>query len=763
MENKKHPIIAHGELYAESISKRSGGGSKESPHEYEVAKQKITNDIDKIFQEIHNQHEVFLEEKIVCIRLEPKFEAKSYTPDQLLVDDGMEIVGGRKYRFTDDDNVEQTAKLYFVKTDDVGLKELKNTLASGVKDTVDVWRNQIESIHSFDLLRPDEKIMGFSDMWKTGTVEIILHPIKDEQDEVLELFYSTSKIPTENTKVKIYDNGLIFISAKCGRSELECIKYFNPLRAVHPIGQIGITPIRHVSMGDAPQVILSNKKSVLNVGVFDGGADDTLPLLKGHVNAVDCVSAPLNRDYLSHGTAVCGVVLHGNLVGKNKTTILPPPCVSVESYRVLPVKDHNDFELYEAIDAIEKIVKSRPDIQLYNVSFGPVGAIIDDSINRFTYVLDKLTYEGADGKLNPLFCVAVGNNGDLDEPLNRVQSPADMVNGLGVGAYTYLTDGSKTRAPYSCVGYGREGAKIKPDFLDFGGSIDRPFVLVGSHAGSLASSYGTSFSSPLVVHKIGKLMAQSDDIVPHLGRTLLIHNAVTDKKLTPEEQGYGYCPEDVNDVLSCDDKRVTILYSGQFEPTQTVRLPIFSPKINDVAGMVDISWTITTVVAPDANDPDAYTNDCIEDTFIPHERTFKFYKKDPETGKILTKKLNLTKTDDYIKSEQLLTEGYVQADLPTSSPAKQSWSETDLRSVDFKWDTIVKKRRRMRGSSLLNPVLMLHAIDRNGFNAQCIKYHVVISIEASKYSGSLYDAILQTYSNLVPITMRNISRILVDI
>lgn len=53
--------------------------------------------------------------------------------------------------------------------------------------------------------------------------------------------------------------------------------------------------------------------------------------------------------------------------------------------------------------------------------------------------------------------------------------------------------------------------------------------------------------------------------------------------------------------------------------------------------------------------------------------------------------------------------------------------------TDLKWDTIMKKRQ-------------LHAIDRNG-HAQHIQYHVAISIEAPKYAGSLYDAILQTYQN----------------
>jgi hypothetical protein len=758
MKDEKFPIIAHGELYAESITKTSSGGPKKIPHEYETAKYNIIKDIDNVFQKIQEKQEIFLKEKIVCVRMEPKFEAKSYVPSQLIVDKAMDIVGGRKYSFTDDTEKEHSAKLYFLKTDDMGMYRLKETLLSGEKDRTELWRNQIGSIHSVDLLRPEEKVMGFPDNWDNGVVEIILHPLKNEYEVMLKLFYETTKIPMENTRVKSYGDGPTFISAKCSGVEIERLMRFNPLRAIHPLGEIDITPVRAFS-GKAPTTSPLNKKSMITVGVFDGGVDNQIPLLKGHVHTNDCVTAIPDYDYLSHGTAVCGVVLHGDLAEKKETDSLPIPCVFVESYRVLPIQDKSDLELYEAIDAIENIVNSRKDIKLYNLSFGPQGAIVDDSINRFTYVLDQLTYAIADDEINPLFCVAVGNCGDLIEPLNRIQSPSDMVNGLGIGAYTYKTSGSKVRARYSCVGSGREGAKIKPDILDFGGDIARPFVLASLTAGDLVTSSGTSFSSPLIVNKIGKLMAFSENIKPHLARTLLIHNAIVDKDHNQKEQGHGFCLENVDDILNCEDKKVTILYSGVLKPTQVVRLPIFSPDINSVKGTVTISWTITTIVAPYLNDPDAYTNDCIEDVFYPHARKFNFSKNDPKTGKQKIKKLNI---DDKVSVKALISQGYSQSQLPITYSRKNSLHEVDLRKREFKWDTVVKKQQRLHGASLLDPALTLRAIDRNGFNAQNIKYNVVISIEAPKYPKSLYDAILQEYPNLAPIDLRNIDRILVD-
>ena len=77
---------------------------------------------------------------------------------------------------------------------------------------------------------------------------------------------------------------------------------------------------------------------------------------------------------------------------------------------------------------------------LYNLSFGPRGAIVDDDISHFTYALDRLSMLPH----HPLFCVAVGNDGDLPYPFNRIQAPSDLVNGLGIGAYTFDKNGEKS-------------------------------------------------------------------------------------------------------------------------------------------------------------------------------------------------------------------------------------------------------------------------------------------------------------------------------
>lgn len=754
----KHPIIANGEIYAEPVSKALGGGPKQMPRDYSEAKQRIINALDDLTQDIAESEEIFLDERIICVRLEPKFEAKSYIPNALIKamsNDSSEIVGGRKYTVLDDES-ELTAKLYFVRTTDSGINQLKATLQNGERDNVEQWQQQLCSIHTINLLSPDEKIMGFADGWQSGTVEFVLHPLPSSTEDEISAFFTHSGINADNARIKTYDDGITFISASCTSENVQRVKGYNPLRAVHPMGSISITPMRNVAGSLCPSVYPSSTKPNIHIGVFDGGADESLPLLNGYVTAIDGSTEPAMRELMEHGSGVCSAILYGNLAGKNGSDTLDPPCVSVDCYRVLPMHNYQDYDLYEVIDFIENMVPNSKETKLYNLSIGPVGAIVDDSISRFTYALDKLAYEVPEGTENPLFVVAVGNDGDLPPTFNRIQSPSDIVNGLGVGAYTYGTNGKKVPTSYSCVGPGREGAKTKPDLLDFGGSLDHPFVVPSLDHTSLCATAGTSFSAPMVTGKIGKLMAMSDRVSPHMGRTLLIHNAEIDKSIQKDNQGFGFCTESVSDILECTDKHVTIMYSGIVFPTQFLSLPIFAPHINEMHGNVSISWTVSVVVSPYANDPDAYTNNCLEDVFTPHSMIFNFTKRG-----MATQRINLLDKAKIPLVRRLIDDGYRQSSVPASHPAKRVWDEDDLRAVDLKWDSIIHKGVKMRSSSIFNPTLTLHALGRNGFEGEKIRYNVAVSIMAPKYEGSLYDSILQTYQNLTPIEIRNISRVTV--
>lgn len=752
----KHPILANGEYYIEPILKKTFGGQPILPHNYEEAKIRLEKDIEEIQNLVHQSNEVFLDEKIICVRLEPKYEAKSYTPNSLVADTGMRLIGGRKYNVDDDFN---KAKLYFMRASDIELEKLRSNFTTSRKDNIKSWRNQVCTISSIDLLQPNEKVMGFDRTWERGKVEIILHPLGAYAKDAIKGFFNITGLSQNNTVVREYDDGLTFLCANVDKNIINILKQYNPLRSIKPINDnleddFRMSPNTSKGPNLPKEIIHSNIK----VGVFDGGVEKGTYLVDPFCQNYDMIDTAPTEKCLEHGTAVCGAVLYGSLNDKKEDDEVTLPLVQVESFRVFPTAKTDDreydYQMYSTIDIIEKVVKERRDIKVFNLSFGPKGAILDDDLNRFTYVCDRLSYDVEEDEVNPLFCVAVGNDGENKEPLNRIQAPSDMVNGLAVGAYSYNPINDKIRAPYSCVGPGREGAKTKPDVLEFGGTITRPFIGAMHGTNLVGVVYGTSFSSPTVAGKIGKLMSCSDMITPHLGRALLIQNSEATDPNCRNEIGFGFCPDIVEDLLECTDKRITILYSGEIASSTSVKLPIFLPEITNYSGNAKIEWTICTVVNPNANDPDAYTNNCIEDTFYPHEMTFNFTKN----GYVL-KKLNLTKQGEMDEAMKLMNQGYNKSELPVSKPAKKYFREEDLRNSDFKWDTIIKKNITMRNSSLLNPFITLHAIGRDEYQHEKIRYNIVVTIEVPRYPGSLYDKILENYSNLTPLVVRNINRV----
>lgn len=755
------PIIAHGETYATPANRNFGGGPKIRPHEYEEARTRLLANIETVSNQIESDPDLYLNERVICVRLEPKFEAKSYAPSSMLTSsEELKIVGGRKYKMGDsktapqdsegeDSGQPEFAKLYFLRATSKGIADFETALRDGT-NTSDAWRKEITSIRSLDLLAPEEKVLGFDDEWESGTVELVLHPFGQNEDAAVEMLCKASGLDRSEIEVRSYKGGVTFVAANMSKEAAVAAARINPLRTVHPMGSVSFEPmLRSTLSAPAPQIAPANDMPPVTVGVFDGGCNADVPLLKGRVTAHDCVASQADQDGINHGSGVCGAALHGELSGKGPNDVLPEPEVHVESFRVLPTSNPSDIDLYESIDAIEYVVEQNPDIPVYNLSFGPRGPILDDDISRFTYALDTLSFSRE--KEPPLFCVAVGNDGDLASPDNRIQSPSDLINGIGVGAFAQQPDGSIARAYYSCVGPGREGAKVKPDILEFGGDINKPFYVVSSSGNKLGIEAGTSFASPLVAHKLGVMLARSEDVTQHLARAILLHNATHHADFTQEEYGFGLSPDDPSYCLSCEDNRVTTLYQGILIPKQLVSLPIFAPGIEAAKGMVTIGWTIVAVCDTDPNDSDAYTASCIVDTFVPHDSKYQYTLKG--TGR--TRTVDLSKEDGRILAAQLELQGYTAATQPVSKPAKKYWEESDLRAHDLKWDTVISKTKPMKCSSVQNPSLTLQSIFRNNNDPNALtRYYVAITVDVPKYVGSLYNETLQQYQNLQPIRLR---------
>ncbi|SJP21926.1 Subtilase family [Clostridioides difficile] len=733
MKNK--PILMKGERLAVPTKKGSSGAEKTSPYTYEESKEKIINNINDIKMNIKENKNLFIESEIIlCARMAEGFLAKSYAPNFLQKIENISMIGARKYNIKEKS---EKSKLYFLKTDVSGLDKIEKILQNNQLNSTDI--KNFTKIEKIDILNSEEKIFGFDESEKNllqeENIEIVLHPLEKNIEKAIEL---VKNIVGNKIEVRKYEKGPIFILASVMKSKINNLADLNFLRTMHPLRNADIPETKNIDINGIPKINNSEKdckEELIKIGVFDGGVISNNELLKGFVNKTELSTLPEEIKGLIHGTQVSSAVIHGPINDYLDSDIIPFPKVSVENFRVLPEKN-----IYVVIDNIEKVVEERHrDIKIYNISFGPSIPITDDEINRFTYSLDLLSK-----KYEVLFCVAVGNDGNVIEPFNRIQPPSDIVNGLGIGAYSKY-EGKIYKADYSCVGLGREGAKIKPDLLAFGGDSRTPFHAASIDEGRRTLTSGTSFSSPVVAGRLGELLYLSEEINPLIARAIMIHN-LEHKADNTKEEGFGILNKDVESMIYCKDSEneVTLIYEGSMFPKTYMKLPIPLPNLKGVDGKAELNWTIVSLTDVDGLDSDGYTNLCIEDKYHPNENVYAMHKNGCKP-----KKINIIKK--YKEYKELIEEGYKKSKFQVNDGAK-FYTEEEQR-LDLKWDTSKKRYKNKMVSSIENPCIVLHCISRNNILDK-ISFCLVLTIKIKKYKANLYEDIMSEHPVLVPLDIR---------
>lgn len=750
-QNNDMTILKNGEVYIRADKHRGGGGKKEFSISYTQARDNLKTNIGQLksdFKKIPSNKRMDTE-LVYCVRVFPGFLAKSYYPNSLFKDSWkwLEEIGSRRWNYKNNNSKTIKSKLYFVRSSIEGLNYFNKKLDRSKIELTDAWINDIRKIHSLSFLKKEEMLMGFDSNWQEGNVEIVVQPFgKKNKDAIRKIknFLVESSLSSDRMRSKIYDSGISFISSPLNRDVLNEFDDFNIVRGVHPV-RLNFPETRMVESGfSVPTINKENYSPKIQIGMFDGGVHKN-SFISDFVSETSLTKIESQESYRNHGTGVAGTILFGDISDYSETEFLEPPEIEVKSYRVLP-NDYGDLELYDVIDSIENLIenKNKDKVKIYNLSMGPIGPILDDHITRFTYSLDRLAE-----KYNILFIVAVGNDGKEEEPLNRIQSPSDMVNGIGVGSYINDDNGSIIRAPYSCVGRGREGCKVKPDLTAFGGSAKKPFHLFGKQSQRYYSS-GTSFSAPLVANFCAKLTNQFDEeISPLTLRALLIHFANHPEDIVDIELGYGKLPNDVLDILLCSPTKVSTMYMGTLYPAKYAQIPIFMPELEDYKkrDIVNIRWTIATLSKTSPLHVEDYTMASIKDTFYPNKNKFIF----KSSGK--------SKVIDVIENEELaqdlLEKGWKKAKSPKSDSSDIYKDEDELREEKFKWDTIVHREKNKWHSSLKDPYIKIHGLDRLS-NSDKIDFSIIITVELKDdYSGNLYNDTLQTFNRLESINLRS--------
>jgi hypothetical protein len=169
------------------------------------------------------------------------------------------------------------------------------------------------------------------------------------------------------------------------------------------------------------------------------------------------------------------------------------------------------------------------------------------------------------------------------------------------------------------VGPGQSPGVVKPDFVEFGGCLQRPFIVLNEGAAvGLEATEGTSFSAPSVLRLGAGLRAHFGANLSILAiRALLIHTTEA-CDFACEEVGRGRVARSLKDIVLCADDTVRVVYQGSIAPTRYIRAPIPVPS-GSIPGKVTITATLCYPTGVDPHHPGNYTRAGLEPTFRPHD------------------------------------------------------------------------------------------------------------------------------------------------
>jgi hypothetical protein len=761
MSNKRRPILYRGETLATLIKKSGNPFDKQPGITFDEARENIILDLEETEEKIEQLQfrSKLPNETIVCVKMHSDYSAKSYYPESIFntVSGDFSEIGSRLWREKSHiKKLTKSGKMFFVRINKNSIKNFRKRLVdcTPTNEKQKKFVLDIRRLSGIGLLDPTDQVLGFSDDWQSGMMEAVIHPFSTDREIVVSHFMEVLRnagLEEKHIKYKQYKSGVTFVSIKGNRNVLQALSGYNPLRTIHPLNSRDLIDItRGNSVSGSPLPPVFKEKSKIVVGILDGGFNVSNSFLSKYVDSEDSVSGKAFQIGIDHGTMVTGAALYGPLNAFKNNVPLPEPVISAKNFRVIAEDSFHMHEMYDSIDAIEKIVPNNPEIKVYNVSFGPNHPILDDYLNRFTYSLDGLSE-----KHKVLFCVAVGNDGD--EPgYDRIQSPSDMVNGLAIGSYR-LFNGKKERADYSCVGPGREGSKLKPDLLAFGGCEQNPMHLFSPDPTSRFYDCGTSYSSPIVAGAAAQLIGGSKNVIDSLiAKALIIHTTEQRKEKHCKEIGHGMLPDDLANIVSCHDKSFTLIYNGEINPKSYARFEI--PWVKGITGNVKFSWTLNILTAVNENSPDDYTNTTIEMAFYPNSKRYKFKKPDNLRDPKVKEYIELNIEGDAERIKDLIEAGWKRGAYPvtssnsSSSPAK-FLKESDLRA-DLKWDTSDHRTNVKRASGIDNPFFIIHAMSR-GKNAdkEKVRYALILTVEALNAKEDIYDKVLNKYTALAPVSV----------
>jgi hypothetical protein len=714
-------LIGNGEVLAGTVL-RDGrvGGTKAYPYSIQEARERLREGIAGIADALDQLPDAAKPrgEGTGLITVHPAFLAKTQMPSAVFRRAGLRTLGSRPASVTPEKDArvsapsgpQPAAELYVSGTSEA-FRQLGTMLMSDA--TAKTHQDEFCRLEAVRFLDPTDRLVRLEGQDAQVPIEVVLHG--DSGDAVLldafEAYAIACGVQLGRKKL-LGVPGLVFMPGTAPRSDLAKFASFTALRAVRrlPVLRLNRPVIRQRLTVQAPALPDADAlDSSLKVVVFDGGlgardfsrwCEEIVPAELGATHA----------DYLSHGTEVTSALLFGAV--EHDATMLPRPYFDVVHHRALGLNDEQDVDLYDCMRRINEVLQAG-DVDFANLSLGPRLAIDDGQPHAWTAMLDGHLAQG-----RTLMTVAAGNDGNLPEGMGRIQPPADAVNALSVGAAD-SREFMWGRAPYSCYGPGRSPGLVKPDGVAFGGTEQQPLVLLNPLAGGLTGVQGTSFASPLALRTAASARAVSATALSATTlRALMIHRADRAQGHDARDVGWGRFPESADELLTCGDNEVCVIYQGHIEAGGTMRIGIPVPPVALGVGLT-VKATFCFASPVDPADPINYTRHGLTVVFRPRG---------------------------------------AGSSAPFFSTGNYD-SEQDLRADAYKWETVLHKTANFAADQLLDACFDVdHGAREHGLKVDNSAVpplpYVLIATVSTQKGEPIYQSIMQKYRALAPIQLR---------
>ena len=517
---------------------------------------------------------------IAKVIMKDKAIAKSHKPTAIFKAETCPIVGTEKLNEV------------LIKVTPKGLQHLINTVKAASTQAV---RNSLTKIESIESYREEDKI----EIYEFKEYEQLNQPIKiklfsfddsaDNEYYIHGFDHLLKDLQISHLASRVYYGGnSIIYKLNCFDKNIveKMVKYpgvhkisFFPQYVCDPPNLVAAQ--KHIDSLEPP----SDGKDYPIIGLIDSGISKNNPYLMPWVyEKVEFVPPEYQNN--EHGTFVAGVIEYGNIlngVSKNQqhfklldVVIFPNNDPSKGNTDVLT----EDTLINNLHDVIGKYCDK---VKVWNMSLG-TSKLCNDIISDLAVALDEIQdLYGID------IIISAGNYEDVplrewppvlnrhDE--DRITVPADSVRAITVGSIANTGIPGFVEidrpSPFSRKGPGANYL-IKPEIVYEGGNCTSLGDSTGTGIisldvnGNLVEGIGTSYSTPSISALFATLRySVEENEAREYAKAFLIHSCSVPSKARKEEceyskyYGYGKPAQTLEDILSCSNSSVTLIFKGE--------------------------------------------------------------------------------------------------------------------------------------------------------------------------------------------------------